>query len=222
MTRRGKIARLPRAIREELNQRLENGEQGRRLLAWLNGLPEVKEVVERDFGGRAISEGSLHEWKSGGFADWKNQQETMALAREFMGSGSEFGTVSDEVVRTIEAATMAHYAAALHRSNSDPAEDPRERLERMRKSLLDVVRWRRCEQAREQIEIQREWLELERQRRRKNPGEAELPANCNEIQPMSEEEKTELLRELLLPKEDAVPGATSSNIDLLRPTSTKN
>src|SRR5579871_5756699 len=110
MTRRGKIARLPCGIREELNRRLENGEQGRRLLVWINGLPEVKEVLDREFGGREISEGSLHEWKRGGFADWKNQQETMALAKEFMANGNDFGMVSEEVVRTLEASTMAHYA----------------------------------------------------------------------------------------------------------------
>jgi hypothetical protein len=204
MTRVGKIARLPRAVRDELNRRLDNGEQGKRLLVWLNGLAEVKLVMDREFEGRPISKGSLHEWKNGGFADWRIQQETVAVAKEFMAGGIEFGTVSDEVVRNIEAAAMAHYAAALHRSNSDPKEDPRERFERMRKSLLDVVRLRRCEHARQEMEIRREWLELERRRiqRQKMPESTELPANCNEIQPMTEEEKTELLRELLLPKEE--------------------
>jgi hypothetical protein len=33
MTRTGKIARLPREVREELNRRLQNGEQGKRLVA---------------------------------------------------------------------------------------------------------------------------------------------------------------------------------------------
>jgi hypothetical protein len=207
MTRNGKIARLPKDIRDELNRRLDNGEQGKRLLEWLNELPEVKEVLEKDFGGRAISKGSLSEWIRGGFAEWKIQQEIVAVAKEFLANGSEFGTVSSEVVRTLEAAAMAHYAAALHRSNSDPKEDPRTRFERMRKSLLDVVRLRRCEQAREQMEIQREWLELERQRiqQKKVPEAAELPVDCNEIQPMTEEEKTEMLRELLLPKDEKGP-----------------
>ena len=45
MTRRGKIARLPRAVREELNRRLLNGETGARLVAWLNGHPETKRVL---------------------------------------------------------------------------------------------------------------------------------------------------------------------------------
>jgi hypothetical protein len=36
MTRNGKIVRLPRSIREELNRRLDNGEQGKALVEWLN------------------------------------------------------------------------------------------------------------------------------------------------------------------------------------------
>ena len=44
MTRHGKIARLPLKVRE-LNQRLENGEPGVRLIEWLNGFAKgtVKE-----------------------------------------------------------------------------------------------------------------------------------------------------------------------------------
>jgi len=36
VTRNGKIARLPRAVRQELNRRLDEGEQGKKLVAWLN------------------------------------------------------------------------------------------------------------------------------------------------------------------------------------------
>ena len=42
MTRNGKIARLPLAIRQQLNQRLQNGELGQELVSWLNQLPEVQ------------------------------------------------------------------------------------------------------------------------------------------------------------------------------------
>jgi hypothetical protein len=44
-TRHGKIARLPKEIREQLNRRMENGWRGARLVNWLNELPQVKEVV---------------------------------------------------------------------------------------------------------------------------------------------------------------------------------
>ena len=39
-TRNGKIARLPLEIREQLNRRLDDGEQGQPDLDWLNALPE--------------------------------------------------------------------------------------------------------------------------------------------------------------------------------------
>jgi hypothetical protein len=40
MSRNGKIARLPQQIREQINRRLENGEEGKQIAEWLNTLPE--------------------------------------------------------------------------------------------------------------------------------------------------------------------------------------
>src|SRR2546429_5688664 len=40
-TRTGKIARLPHAIREQLNLRIQDNQRGKSLLQWLNDLPEV-------------------------------------------------------------------------------------------------------------------------------------------------------------------------------------
>src|SRR5712691_10327672 len=81
MTRNGKIARLPYSIRDLLNQRLHNGEQGAKLVEWLNGLPKVQEVLTEEFGGRPISEQNLSEWKQGGFDDWLRHQQTRAWVR---------------------------------------------------------------------------------------------------------------------------------------------
>ena len=52
MTRNGKIARLPRAVRD----RLADGEPGKALVTWLNGLPEVVAVLDRDFGDHGSTE----------------------------------------------------------------------------------------------------------------------------------------------------------------------
>jgi hypothetical protein len=45
MTRNGKIARLPQALRDELNQGLQDGRKGVELVQWLNGLPEVQAIL---------------------------------------------------------------------------------------------------------------------------------------------------------------------------------
>ena len=45
MTRTGKIARLPRQVRDELNRRLRDGQKGSQLAAWLNALPKVLSIL---------------------------------------------------------------------------------------------------------------------------------------------------------------------------------
>jgi hypothetical protein len=81
MTRNGKIARLPRPIRDELNRRLDDGQQGTDLVDWLNRLPEVQRIVAESFGGRPITDGNISEWKLGGFLEWKALQESCDWAR---------------------------------------------------------------------------------------------------------------------------------------------
>ena len=44
-TRNGKIARLPRAVRHELNCRLSEGGPGASLVGWLNERDDVKTVL---------------------------------------------------------------------------------------------------------------------------------------------------------------------------------
>jgi len=44
-TRNGKIARLPKAARHELNCRLSEGEPGASLVGWLNERDDVKTVL---------------------------------------------------------------------------------------------------------------------------------------------------------------------------------
>jgi hypothetical protein len=56
VSRRGKIARLPHQIREQLNRRLHNGEEGRQAIEWLNALPEVQAALAAEFDGQLITD----------------------------------------------------------------------------------------------------------------------------------------------------------------------
>src|SRR5579862_3440780 len=89
MTRNGKIARLPQAVREELNRRLEDGEQGIRLVEWLNGLPEVKAVIDKDFEGVPITEINVSLWKRGGFLDWQARQRAESMLERWRGESQK-------------------------------------------------------------------------------------------------------------------------------------
>jgi hypothetical protein len=83
-TRIGKIARLPLAVRDELNQRLENGEPGIDMVAWLNSLPAVRQVLQEEFGCHLINEVNLSAWKQGGYQDWLGHQETRERVRNLV------------------------------------------------------------------------------------------------------------------------------------------
>jgi hypothetical protein len=73
--RRGKIASLPVRIREELNQRLLDGQQGPQILPWLTGLPEVLLILDRQWGEEPINVGNLSEWRTGGYQEWLAKRE---------------------------------------------------------------------------------------------------------------------------------------------------
>ncbi len=94
MSRTGKIARLPRTIRHQLNHRLADGDTGPRLAAWLNSLPEVRHVLDRDFGGRPINEQNLSEWRQGGFEDWLRHEDASAWATQLTEESDELDQAS--------------------------------------------------------------------------------------------------------------------------------
>ena len=80
--RTGKIARLPLAIREELNRRLLDGQPASKLLPWLHSLPEVLKVLDDYFGEEPVSPQNLSEWRQGGFVEWVARRERIAQTKE--------------------------------------------------------------------------------------------------------------------------------------------
>jgi len=151
MTRLGKIARLPRSIREALNQRLADGEMGKRLVAWLNTLPEVRAVLEAEFGGRAINEQNLSEWKQGGFAEWQRHQMDREWARMLAEESEELHEDAGRVpVAERLAAPVALALAQLLRDSTTLDEDKRkaavlgvaDQLALLRRSNLQAARQR--------------------------------------------------------------------------------
>lgn len=84
---RSKIARLPPAIREELNQRLLSGETGPKILPWLNSLPEAKQVIAEmpTAGGKLVSafdDKNLSSWRNGNFARWLKHRDRLSEQKE--------------------------------------------------------------------------------------------------------------------------------------------
>ena len=204
MTRTGKIARLPRVIRDQLNRRLDDGEPGQRLVAWLNELPETQAMLATEFNGRPISEQNLSEWKGGGFREWRTHRDAVALAHDMSDDAEELtkaakGSLADRMAIV----TTARYAAALAEWDGDPEGSGGKKLRVLRALCQDIVELRRGDHSAARLRMEQERLDEQREKteaelvehfRRwaKNPKMRELICgNC-----LSEEEKQERMWEL--------------------------
>ena len=166
MTHNGKIARLPYAIRDILNERLRNGEQGAKLVRWLNRLPEVKEVLAGEFCGRPINEQNLTEWKQGGFEDWLRHQEARAwvraLADESADLEEEAGDVS--VADWLSAPVAIVIGRWILETEAGEKNDPTQRAALLA-AMRELTELRRCDHRAERLRIDRERWETEQEDR---------------------------------------------------------
>ena len=148
----GKISRLPREIREQVNQRLNAGEAGKRLVAWLNELPAVRAVMAEEFDGAAINEQNLTNWKQGGFREWRMERE----ARDFMRPSPETTTTT---VTTKELATgvAIRHLLLVHEWQQSPMPVER-RWRQMRVILRDTLKLQRQDHSDRRLEL--DWERL--------------------------------------------------------------
>jgi hypothetical protein len=144
MTRKGKIARLPRSIRDELNHRLDDGEQSARLVIWLNSLEEVKAVLDLDFNGRPITEQNVSDWKQGGFVDWQQLQESREWVRIVTDEADQVAEESGLMPLSDRVSSMAALALGkLIRGLAAGAESDSAKRDDLLRVLKELARLRR-------------------------------------------------------------------------------
>jgi hypothetical protein len=159
-TRTGKIARLPRLIRDELNQRLDDGVEGKKLVRWLNRLPEVREVLREYFEGKAVTEQNLSDWKAGGFAEWLGRQEFLGQARDLAEEAEEVREVSQgnrvSLAEHLSTVLVLRYATVLKGWNGEASEAVTKQLRLLHGLSHDVSRLARVGLERQRVELRRE------------------------------------------------------------------
>jgi hypothetical protein len=209
-TRTGKIARLPRGTREQLNRRLENGERGSRLVEWLNSLPEVQRVVAADFEGEPVSESNVSRWRKGGYADWLEQQESLESVQRMAEDGPELakaakGPLSDHTAVWL----LARELAAFKRLRTEEGGGENE-WKRLREFCNDLVRLRRGDQRSRRLA-----LEEERWERKREAEEAEQAAKGPADWQLTDEEREDRIREIygLPPIDRSAGGRTPEGED---------
>src|ERR1039458_5655053 len=160
MTRKGKIARLPQAIREQINHRLQNGAEGKQIAEWLNALPEVIAVLAAEFDGQPINEVNLSNWKLGGYRDWEAQQEALEAVRRFGADAAEIGQATGgQLADHLALCMTARIAVALQQPAAE-GEDAAAQLQKLRQLLADLVALRKGDQNAQWLRIEREKFDL--------------------------------------------------------------
>ncbi|HSY43114.1 MAG TPA: hypothetical protein VK811_04340 [Candidatus Acidoferrum sp.] len=109
----GKIAQLPKDIREELNCRLDDGQPASETLPWLNGLPAVKKILEKYFGGRPINERNLSLWRHNGHQRWLKSQESAVEFKELAEEAEDLFVAAGGKVARIAVTKMVKQLQAI-------------------------------------------------------------------------------------------------------------
>jgi hypothetical protein len=153
----GKIGRLKSIIRDEVNQRIEDGQTGVEILSWLNGLSEVQRVLQEQFGGRPISKQNLSHWRNSGHVEWLQRQDrrlslqSVTERAETLSEGA-LGRDLGQQFATILTAEIALLGMDLLRSETN-AQRRWRRLCDLRRQL---TRLRREDQQMEELAFQRD------------------------------------------------------------------
>jgi hypothetical protein len=164
ITANGKIGRLPGAIRDQLNRRLQNGENGRRLVDWLNSLPEVQKVMAAEFEGKPVREQNLSEWRNNGYKKWLLQQEALDMARQLASDVGELQPSGAPPLADQMAVWLtARYLVAVQKL-AEKSQDGELDLKVLRELCHDVVALRRGEHSGARLKMEQERLEREREK----------------------------------------------------------
>ena len=116
--RKGKIGSLPREIREEINERLLDGQLAPEILPWLNALPAVRDrLAGRPRAGSGevaeITDGNLSEWRSGGFAEWLDNAKVRAMSAMVDRMADAAGQPVESVLRKVWTGRMLETVETL-------------------------------------------------------------------------------------------------------------
>ena len=192
-THRGKIGRLSRKLREELNHRLEDNTPG--VLDWLNALPEVKAMLAAQFEGSPINAQNLTNWRQGGYLQWLQQQEHRDLVRELAENAKELAADAggEEVGKHLSVVLVAELAASAREALAGLA-DPTERCAKQQELLKTLARVRQQDYLAGRLAIERE--RRARQQLEEQAADAERRQRELEAWPLMEGQRRSAMADL--------------------------
>lgn len=133
MTPKGKIARLPHALREQVNTRLLDGQTAGTILAWLNPLPEAIRTWDTYFEGNPATEQNLSEWRKGGYARWLADREAVENTKALATFAAHQAAAGKNLSEGLQAILAGHLMEGFEvlmsiGSDADQPDDPVKRI----------------------------------------------------------------------------------------------
>ena len=185
-TRNGKVARLPLEIREDLNHRLPENVPAKDILVWLDADPTVTKVLGALFEGRAISEQctarkrlcfpcrgapfawrqepqNVSEWRQGGYEEWLTYHSFLGNVVDLSENAARVALTGINAEHLLLVLTAA-FADLLHNQGATDEIAFNRRLIVLQHLTKTALSMRRSEQKDARLQLDRERLELLRQR----------------------------------------------------------
>jgi hypothetical protein len=157
----GKISSLPSDIQEQLNQRLLNGEPASKLLPWLNGLPQTRDVLKEQFNSAPITKQNLSEYRNHGFRDWLDRQQALDFASTLTSGDAQLqkllpADLADKLARWV---SLRYAISARELASSSSGSD--KSLRHLRNFSLFIMALRRGELSSARLAIDQQRLAVE-------------------------------------------------------------
>lgn len=159
--RKGKIGRLPVAIRNEVNRRLFENESGAKIITWLNAQPDVLRVLDEYFGEEPITPQNLSEWRKGGYQDWLRRREEVERIKDLAEFSLKLGEAAGGSVSDGSAAILGGRIMAEIEAAAGYTPEQIEAVAMLRKGDHDRVK---LQQSAQSIELKRKEVALDEKR----------------------------------------------------------
>lgn len=163
MARQGKIARLPHALREQVNQRLLDGKPASAILRWLNSEADAIATWDTHFEGSPATAQNISNWRDGGYREWLTRRQKTEHLKTLSSFALDLTRSGGHIADGAASILAGQILETLEHATADTEEDPTEALANMAKAVAAL----------QKSGIARQRLELDKQRiRQKDEDQA--------------------------------------------------
>ena len=182
--RNGKVAHLPKAVREQVNLQLDEGKTYAEIMAWLadNGYPD-------------FTYDNIFQWKEGGFQDWLKHQDQLSEFEKLRELAMDVAQ-ENEGSKTQEAALHIGAALIFQTLVDFNPKKLSERLDAKPEHFTTMMNaFTRLNRRSNELDMIKEYMRQEEERRQK---EIERKQNAGEPKGLSDEAGDAMERKLNL------------------------